>query len=262
MAFCPNCGVKVEDGDNFCEQCGHNLRIEEISPGVQKYDLYYGIRSTEDLSRESWLAQHLKTLIVSGVILAIVGAVGGWAIWMYVPTFTLTLVANPVEGGIVNGSGEYHRNTYVEINTTPNQCFRFTGWTGDGVDTPSSLYTDVYISGKDSRVIANFDRFCIAPCAGHQYWEYFDTEPPYDYINLENSNSASDPTWSQLKSDRDMSLYNKTRKTNNLDLVKKAQRDYPTDEKELRNYLEKEINNRTMAQLKDDEDLGLLGKLK
>jgi len=44
------------------------------------------------------------------------------------PTYTLTVVADPEEGGSVTGGGEYEAGTSVTVIATANANFTFTGW--------------------------------------------------------------------------------------------------------------------------------------
>ena len=53
---------------------------------------------------------------------------------------TLTLVANPAEGGTLTGAGTYDAGTHVEVEAIPNKGYEFSGW-DDGDDFPSRKVT-------------------------------------------------------------------------------------------------------------------------
>ena len=53
---------------------------------------------------------------------------------------TLTLVANPAEGGTLTGAGTYDAGTQVDVEAVPNEGYEFSGW-DDGDDFPSRKVT-------------------------------------------------------------------------------------------------------------------------
>ena len=72
--------------------------------------------------------------------------------------YTLTLVADPSNGGTVSGGGTYDYETHVKITATPNSDYDFVGWYySDG-----SLYsenTSTYVQMKsDIYLVAKFER--------------------------------------------------------------------------------------------------------
>ncbi len=73
--------------------------------------------------------------------------------------FTLTLIANPDNAGILNGAGTYEEGHLVQIIAAPFTGYEFVNWSGDidYVDDISDSTTDVTIPGYDITVIANFD---------------------------------------------------------------------------------------------------------
>ena len=73
--------------------------------------------------------------------------------------FTLTVEAEPPEGGTVEGSGTYSCCTYVPITATANSpCWYFTDWTGEGISDTTSPTTTVHVD-KDKRVAAHFAKY-------------------------------------------------------------------------------------------------------
>jgi len=75
-------------------------------------------------------------------------------------TFSITVTADPAEGGTVTGgsSGSYAKDTQLEFKETPNEGYRFKNWTIDGI--PGGL-EDTYpfiVDGNFSTVVAHFER--------------------------------------------------------------------------------------------------------
>ena len=135
----------------------------------------------------------------------IILAIGGVFVWLFIPC-SLSIVINPTDGGVVTGDITSRPFSHTQITAIPNGCYRFNGWTGEGINNSNSSSAAVNMGMSGRTITANFKLFCIAPCEGHQYWEYLDTQPPYYAnafsdapINLENSVNAVNPTWSQLK---------------------------------------------------------------
>lgn len=64
--------------------------------------------------------------------------------------FTLTLLADPAEGGVVAGGGIYEAGKMVSINATPNDGYEFIGWS-DGVEEAArqlSLESDLTLTAS------------------------------------------------------------------------------------------------------------------
>lgn len=72
------------------------------------------------------------------------------------PTYyTLTVTANPTNGGIVSGGGNYSGGSYATISATANSGYTFSKWTGEGITNPNSSTTTVLMD-KTKTVTANF----------------------------------------------------------------------------------------------------------
>ncbi len=80
--------------------------------------------------------------------------------FMTIPTYQITLTANPPEGGIVEGEGVYESGEQVSINAIPAEGYHFTGWTEDGdvvMDGDQPAGEDYTFTAEQDRVlVANF----------------------------------------------------------------------------------------------------------
>ncbi len=74
------------------------------------------------------------------------------------PTYNLALNADPEEGGIVDGDGEYQEGEGATIIATANEGYEFINWTGDTehVDDPGSDTATVIMPAEDAELTANF----------------------------------------------------------------------------------------------------------
>ena len=79
-----------------------------------------------------------------------------------IPTYTLTLVANPMDGGSVGGGGEYEAGQVVGIAATANAGFGFVNWTDDsGVVVSTNFAFDYTMPAADVTLTANFEAVTI-----------------------------------------------------------------------------------------------------
>ena len=69
---------------------------------------------------------------------------------------SLTLAADPPEGGTVSGGGDIPHATVANISATPAQGYRFVNWTGGTVDDPGLSSTGTQIVLGDIAITANF----------------------------------------------------------------------------------------------------------
>ncbi len=74
------------------------------------------------------------------------------------PLYTLTLNADPADGGDVDGAGEYEEGTEVTITATPEEEFIFVDWSGDTqhVDDEEAATATVTMPAADITLTANF----------------------------------------------------------------------------------------------------------
>ncbi|MCL2041220.1 MAG: InlB B-repeat-containing protein, partial [Bacteroidales bacterium] len=71
--------------------------------------------------------------------------------------FTITVSANPTDGGDVFGGGTYTCDENATVEAEPNECFDFIGWTKDGVWVSPNLSYTFTVTGNHT-LIANFER--------------------------------------------------------------------------------------------------------
>ncbi|TVQ83147.1 MAG: T9SS C-terminal target domain-containing protein [Bacteroidetes bacterium] len=74
-----------------------------------------------------------------------------------IPTFTLTLEANPAEGGTVTGGGEYEEGETVAVSTIANEGFVFVNWTQNGTVIVSDPSLNFTMPASDVTLVANFE---------------------------------------------------------------------------------------------------------
>lgn len=74
----------------------------------------------------------------------------------FLRTYNLTTTASPAEGGTINPqSGDYLRNSTIDVNAEANPGWQFVDWEGDisGTQNPFSLTMD-----GNKTITANFER--------------------------------------------------------------------------------------------------------
>ncbi len=78
---------------------------------------------------------------------------------MNVVTHTVSVSANPAEGGSVSGGGTYGEGSSVTVTASPTDIYEFVNWTEDGVAVSSSpSYT--FTLEEDRVLVANFRLKC------------------------------------------------------------------------------------------------------
>jgi len=76
MAFCPNCGKEIPEGQVFCSNCGASLNApgaQPAAPAVDPYD-HTADFSPEDISQNKVIAMAAYLLGAVGVIIALLAA--------------------------------------------------------------------------------------------------------------------------------------------------------------------------------------------
>ena len=69
--------------------------------------------------------------------------------------YTITATANPIEGGVVNGSGSYSFGAPCTLTATPNADYYFLNWTEDGTVVSYDVAYPFTVEG-DRSLVANF----------------------------------------------------------------------------------------------------------
>jgi len=74
-----------------------------------------------------------------------------------IPTYTLTLNADPAEGGTVSGSGDYQADEEITLSATANDGYKFVNWTdeADAVVSENAEF-DYTTTDEDVTLTANF----------------------------------------------------------------------------------------------------------
>ncbi len=73
-----------------------------------------------------------------------------------VPTYNVTVTANPTAGGIVSGGGTYDEGTTATVTATPNAGYHFVNWKeGSNVVSTNSSYTFTVTSNRN--LVAYFE---------------------------------------------------------------------------------------------------------
>lgn len=89
-----------------------------------------------------------------------------------VPTYSVSVSANPTNAGNASGGGIYNSGTKITLSASPNVSYAFTNWT-EGVNIVSTNATYTFTITANGTLLANFSRIActtlsqtITPCAG------------------------------------------------------------------------------------------------
>ena len=72
-------------------------------------------------------------------------------------SYTITVSADPAEGGTVSGGGTYETDTYAALTATPNSGWHFVGWYNGSIQTSSSA-SDPHLVIADVTLTAKFEK--------------------------------------------------------------------------------------------------------
>ena len=131
-------------------------------------------------------------------------------------TYTVTLSANPAEGGEVSGAGEYEYDSYITISATPNEGYYFVRWSDDDTNQSRDFWitedinltayfelidVPVYIYATDGGSVTGVDEnaypygtqltFEAVPAPGYEFvkWSDENTDNPRTITITEEINS-------------------------------------------------------------------------
>ncbi|KGL50628.1 hypothetical protein HQ29_10360, partial [Porphyromonas canoris] len=77
--------------------------------------------------------------------------------------YTVTLSANPSEGGTVSGEGKFEENTQVTVVATPKEGWKFIRWTESGTEVSTSSSYSFPIT-KNRTFVAHFEKIPPKQC--------------------------------------------------------------------------------------------------
>ena len=77
--------------------------------------------------------------------------------FIYMPQiYTITLSANPTEGGTVRGGGSYEENQSCTVSATPTEGYTFVNWTEHDEEVSTDAHYTFIVTG-DRDLVANFE---------------------------------------------------------------------------------------------------------
>ncbi len=85
------------------------------------------------------------------------------AVFALIPTFTVSAIANPAEGGSISGEGTYNEGATATLTATPNTGYNFVKWTEDGADV-STEATLTFTVASNRSLVAEFMADASTPC--------------------------------------------------------------------------------------------------
>ncbi len=72
-------------------------------------------------------------------------------------TYTISVSANPVEGGTVTGGGTYDKGANATLTATPNANYNFVNWTKNGVEVGTDATMIIENITANAEYVANFN---------------------------------------------------------------------------------------------------------
>ncbi len=85
-------------------------------------------------------------------------------------TYTLSLSANPSDGGTVSGGGDYEEGESVSLEATPATGYQFVNWTLAGAQESTDASYTYTMPASDVTLVANFEEIPVStdgqPCEG------------------------------------------------------------------------------------------------
>ena len=121
---------------------------EEVTVTATPFDGYSFVNWTEDGTAVSADAAYTFTVTSDRYLVA--------NFEENIVYYTVTLSANPADGGSVNGAGTYEEGTSVTVTATPAEGYSFVNWTEDGTAVSADAAYTFTISGNRT-LVANFN---------------------------------------------------------------------------------------------------------
>ena len=150
----PN-SVTLIDGEAFIHCTGlTSIAILSETPPSVRWDAFYeGVNLSIPVyvpcgSSEAYLS-------VSG---GVWGGISDFSNFLEMCGGTVTLSADPVEGGTVTGEGIYEENTICTVTATANEGYEFVSWTENGEVVSTDATYRLPVTG-DRNLTANFDLY-------------------------------------------------------------------------------------------------------
>lgn len=100
--------------------------------------------------------------------------------------YELTLSANPVTAGSVNGAGAYVAGAVVEVSAVANDGFNFVNWTKDGEEVSDEATFNYTMPMENAALVANFeaDEFVVSVVINPEEGGTVSGAGAYSYVSL------------------------------------------------------------------------------
>ncbi|MDR2970445.1 MAG: choice-of-anchor J domain-containing protein, partial [Bacteroidales bacterium] len=128
--------------------------------------LFWAMCNTKDEGKLVELDPATGVAFVRGSIAGEAELIGLYTIGQ-VETYTVSVSANPTEGGTVTGGGDFLNGETATINASPNIAYNFINWTEDGTPVATNPQYSFTVT-KDRTFVANFQKktYTITATAG------------------------------------------------------------------------------------------------
>ena len=153
------------DGDGF-------FTLNSLTPNIGSYTLTVGTETFNDVVEStSWQPRELLFSVAEGDTVCLdflhfaetncVGfLIDNVVIEQMSDDYTITVSANPSDGGIVAGGGTYQQGQSCTVTATANEGYTFINWTENGVEV--SIESSYTFTVTDHRtLVANFDTLMV-----------------------------------------------------------------------------------------------------
>ena len=154
--------IDITEGDNVVEAFGM-IDSPEMLAARTAYSFTIGggaafLSGTNRVSHtEDGEVMILSHVVARGFILETTG--------MLPASYTVTLEANPEEGGTVEGEGSFYEGAIVYVSATPAEGYEFVNWTLGGDQITTNPAFGFYMPGADITLVANFEAIAVVEVA-------------------------------------------------------------------------------------------------